>query len=103
MKDKVVEIFETDGSQSKNKYLVEDLILYEAIAFDFNNYFYQVLKINENSFCVHKWNSRLESDNYTAYNDSLIINTLAAAIVCDDIYFLEGTEEDIIYEITNGK
>lgn len=109
MKDKIVEIFETDGSESKNKYLVEDLILDEVIAFDFNNSFYLVLKINENSFCVHKLNSRFESDNYTAYNDSILLRSSNNIIgkdinisFCQNVYFLEDTEEDVIYAITNG-
>ncbi len=99
MKDKIVEIFETDGSASKNKYLVDDLILDEVVAFDFNNNFILVLKEDENTFGIYKWNSKFESNNYTAYNDSLLIDD-TNTIYCDDISLFEGTEEDVIYSIT---
>lgn len=101
MSNRIVEIYETDGSENKNKYLVEDLIIDEVIAFDFNNSFYLVLKEDENTFGIYKWNSRFESNNYTAYNDSLLIDdTNTNAIICNDITLFEGTEEDVMYEIT---
>lgn len=101
MKDKIVEIFETDGSESKNKYLVEDLMLDKAIAFDFNNQFILVLKEDENTFRIYKWNSRFESDNYTAHNDSLLIDD-TNTVHCEDISLFLGTEEDVIYSVTKA-
>ena len=99
MSNRIVEIYETDGSENKNEYLSDDLIIDEAIAFDFNNSFYLVLKEDENTFGIHKWNSRFESNNYTAYNDSLLIDD-TNEIICNDITLFEGTEEDVMYEIT---
>lgn len=101
MSSKIVEIYETDGSENKNKYLVDDLKLDEVIAFDFNDSFMLVLKECENTFGIYKWNSRFESNNYTAYNDSLLIDDMNE-IICDDITLFEGTEEDVMYEITKN-
>lgn len=102
MKDKIVEIYEIDGSANKNKYLVEDLIIDEVIAFDFNNQFYLVLKEDKNIFGIYNWNSRFESDNYTAYNDLLLLDD-TNPINCENIQLFEGTEEDVIYEITMNR
>lgn len=89
------------GMENKNEYLSDDLIIDEVIAFDFNNSFYLVLKEDENTFGIYKWNSRFESNNYTAYNDSLLIDdTNTNEIICNDITLFEGTEEDVMYEIT---